>query len=39
LPGSGKLVDGGIVPETHQALKNLGETLKAAGGSFNNGKC
>jgi 2-iminobutanoate/2-iminopropanoate deaminase len=30
-PATAKLVPGGIEPETRQALKNLGEVLKAAG--------
>jgi 2-iminobutanoate/2-iminopropanoate deaminase len=30
-PATGKLVDGGIVAETRQALRNLGHVLAAAG--------
>jgi len=30
----GKLVSGGIAAETEQAMKNLGETLRAAGSGF-----
>jgi enamine deaminase RidA (YjgF/YER057c/UK114 family) len=33
-----KLAEGGVKAEAHQSLKNIGEILKAAGGSFNNGK-
>ncbi|EDL08846.1 heat-responsive protein 12, partial [Mus musculus] len=35
-PSSGQLVPGGVVEEAKQALKNLGEILKAAGCDFNN---
>lgn len=38
LPEEGKLIEGGVEKEAHQALKNMGEILKAAGASFNNGK-
>lgn len=31
---SGKLVTGGVVPETRKALENLGATLHAAGSSY-----
>jgi len=34
-PSTGKLVPGGIKAEAAQALKNLGEVLKAAGSNFN----
>jgi 2-iminobutanoate/2-iminopropanoate deaminase len=33
-PGSGKLVDGGVEAQTHQALVNLAEILKAGGSSL-----
>lgn len=33
-PGTGALVAGGIVEQTHQVFKNIGEILKAAGASF-----
>jgi len=33
-PKSGNLVAGGIVEQTHQVFKNIGEILKAAGASF-----
>lgn len=33
-PVSGELVSGGVEAETRQALKNLGEILKAAGTDF-----
>lgn len=32
----GKIISGGIAAETKQALKNLGEVLKAAGSSYEN---
>ncbi|XP_008829763.1 2-iminobutanoate/2-iminopropanoate deaminase [Nannospalax galili] len=35
-PSSGQLVPGGVVEETKQALKNIGEVLKAAGCDFTN---
>ncbi|GAB1299294.1 2-iminobutanoate/2-iminopropanoate deaminase [Apodemus speciosus] len=35
-PSSGQLVPGGVVEEAKQALKNLGEILKAAGCDFTN---
>ncbi|XP_037697659.1 2-iminobutanoate/2-iminopropanoate deaminase-like [Choloepus didactylus] len=35
-PSSGQLVPGGVMEETKQALKNLGEILKAAGCDFAN---
>lgn len=38
VPGKLELVGGGVEPETHQALKNIGEILKAAGASYNNGR-
>lgn len=31
---TGKLVPGGVIPETRKALENLGATLKAAGSSY-----
>ncbi|KAI1725338.1 endoribonuclease l-PSP domain-containing protein [Ditylenchus destructor] len=34
-PGQASLVEGGVTPEAHQALKNMGEILKAAGCSYN----
>ena len=33
-PASGTLVEGGVGPETRQALENLGAVLKAGGSSF-----
>ncbi len=33
-PSTGELIDGGTGAQTHQALKNVGEILKAAGASF-----
>jgi 2-iminobutanoate/2-iminopropanoate deaminase len=33
-PGTGELVAGDITVQTRQALTNLGEVLRAAGGSF-----
>jgi 2-iminobutanoate/2-iminopropanoate deaminase len=33
-PKTGKLVDGGVVPETSQALINLGKILEAGGSSL-----
>lgn len=33
-PGTGQLVAGGIVEQTHQVLKNLGAVLEAAGTSY-----
>jgi len=33
-PGTGALVEGGVVPEAKQIMKNLGAVLEAAGGSF-----
>ena len=33
-PASGKLVEGGVGPETRQALKNLGAILEAGGSAF-----
>ncbi|KAI6234606.1 2-iminobutanoate/2-iminopropanoate deaminase [Aphelenchoides fujianensis] len=35
-PESMTIVSGGVQKEAHQSLKNIGEILKAAGGSFNN---
>ncbi|XP_021516176.1 2-iminobutanoate/2-iminopropanoate deaminase isoform X2 [Meriones unguiculatus] len=35
-PSTGQLVPGGVVEEAKQALKNLGEILKAAGCDFTN---
>ncbi|MBX3243556.1 MAG: RidA family protein [Acidobacteria bacterium] len=32
---TGEFVPGGVVEQTHQVLKNLGEVLSAAGSSFN----
>jgi len=34
IPGEGKLVDGDIQAQTHQALKNLKTVLEAAGSSL-----
>jgi len=31
VPGTGKLVDGGITEQTHQVLKNIGAVLQGAG--------
>src|SRR5258705_2761345 len=33
-PATGKVVEGGIVPETERVLQNLSAVLKAAGKSF-----
>jgi 2-iminobutanoate/2-iminopropanoate deaminase len=33
-PATGQVVEGGIVEETHQVLKNLGAVLAAGGASF-----
>jgi 2-iminobutanoate/2-iminopropanoate deaminase len=33
-PASGKLVEGGVGPETRQALENLGTILEAGGSAF-----
>ena len=33
-PATGKLVEGGVVPETERIFKNLSAVLKAAGKSF-----
>lgn len=38
VPSSMKLIEGGVVPEARQALQNMGEILKEAGGSFSNGE-
>ncbi|XP_063416258.1 2-iminobutanoate/2-iminopropanoate deaminase-like [Mytilus galloprovincialis] len=35
-PSTGNLVSGGVVPETEQALRNMGAVLGAAGADFNN---
>ncbi|MBR4049357.1 MAG: RidA family protein [Clostridia bacterium] len=35
-PTTGNVVEGGIVEQTEQIMKNLGEVLKAAGASFDN---
>ncbi|XP_031525548.1 2-iminobutanoate/2-iminopropanoate deaminase isoform X2 [Papio anubis] len=35
-PSSGQLVSGGVAEEAKQALKNMGEILKAAGCDFTN---
>lgn len=35
-PATGKVVEGGIVEQTEQIMKNLGEVLKAAGATFDN---
>lgn len=35
-PATGKLVSGGIAEQSHQALKNLGSVLTAAGLGFEN---
>lgn len=37
-PSSGQLVPGGVVEEAKQALKNVGEILKAAGCDYTNGE-
>ncbi|XP_071166460.1 2-iminobutanoate/2-iminopropanoate deaminase-like isoform X3 [Mytilus edulis] len=36
VPSTGNLVSGGVVPETEQALRNMGAVLGAAGADFNN---
>jgi 2-iminobutanoate/2-iminopropanoate deaminase len=33
-PATGQVVEGGVVEQTHQVLKNLGAVLKAAGSSY-----
>jgi 2-iminobutanoate/2-iminopropanoate deaminase len=33
-PATGNLVDGGIEAQTHQALKNIGAVLRAAGSDY-----
>ena len=33
-PSTGNLVEGGIEPQTHQALKNIGAVLRAAGSDY-----
>jgi len=33
-PATGNLVDGDIAAQTHRVFQNIGEILKAAGGSF-----
>ncbi len=35
-PATGNVVEGGIVEQTEQIMKNLGEVLKAAGATFDN---
>lgn len=35
-PAQGKLVDGDVAAQAEQALKNLGEVLKAAGAGYGN---
>ncbi|KAJ8013411.1 hypothetical protein DPEC_G00052990 [Dallia pectoralis] len=35
-PASGQLVEGGVGAQTRQALVNMGEILKEAGGGYNN---
>ncbi len=35
-PATGNVVEGGIVEQTEQIMKNLGEVLNAAGASFEN---
>lgn len=35
-PATGNVVDGGIVEQTEQIMKNLSEVLKAAGATFDN---
>ena len=36
VPGTAKLVDGGITEQTHQVLKNIGAVLKGAGLTYDN---
>ena len=38
-PATGKVVEGGIVPETERIFQNLAAVLKAAGKSFNDVAC
>jgi 2-iminobutanoate/2-iminopropanoate deaminase len=38
-PATGKVVEGGIVPETERVLQNLSAVLKAAGKNFNHVAC
>lgn len=35
-PTTGNVVEGGVVEQTEQIMKNLGEVLKAAGATFDN---
>lgn len=35
-PATGNVVDGGIVEQTEQIMKNISEVLKAAGATFDN---
>jgi 2-iminobutanoate/2-iminopropanoate deaminase len=36
IPEKGSFAEGGVGPETHQVMKNLGGILEAANGSYNN---
>ncbi|XP_003729764.1 2-iminobutanoate/2-iminopropanoate deaminase isoform X1 [Strongylocentrotus purpuratus] len=36
IPGTKNMIEGGIVAETEQALKNMGEVLKSQGLTYNN---
>ncbi len=38
-PATGKVVEGGIVPQTERVFQNLSEVLKVAGKSFNDVVC
>src|SRR5437016_9422271 len=38
-PATGKVVEGGIVPETERVFQNLSAVLKAAGRSFDDVAC
>jgi 2-iminobutanoate/2-iminopropanoate deaminase len=35
-PSTGKVVEGGIIEQTHQVLKNIGKILEAAGYTYEN---
>ncbi|XP_060081709.1 2-iminobutanoate/2-iminopropanoate deaminase-like [Ylistrum balloti] len=35
-PTTGVMVEGGVIPETQQVMKNMGAILEAAGASFDN---
>ena len=37
VPATGAFAEGGVVPQARQALVNMGEILKEAGGSYSDG--